>query len=183
MFDILQTTGILWKNRLWNWWPIQEPNIHETRVHASQLLVYIFKRIYRMNLLWLLTFLQCLVVLYFRLGGGWTEAIKYNISFLMWQGIDKCHLLIIILRWKWKPLFDTLYSSFIIQVSCCGVNQTWVLLFSQCIKCVVFSINTLLILQVAGAPAARLDAVGETSRSHVMSDKELEESLAKLKAT
>lgn len=36
--------------------------------------------------------------------------------------------------------------------------------------------------KVAGAPEARRDALGETSRSHVMSDKELEESLAKLKA-
>ncbi|XP_071539558.1 charged multivesicular body protein 2b [Panulirus ornatus] len=36
--------------------------------------------------------------------------------------------------------------------------------------------------KVAGAPEARRDALGETSRSNVMSDKELEESLAKLKA-
>ncbi|KAG7177671.1 Charged multivesicular body protein 2b-like [Homarus americanus] len=37
--------------------------------------------------------------------------------------------------------------------------------------------------KVAGAPLARSDGLGETSRGHVMTDKELEDSLAKLRAT
>ncbi|XP_045625691.1 charged multivesicular body protein 2b [Procambarus clarkii] len=37
--------------------------------------------------------------------------------------------------------------------------------------------------KVAGAPMARTDRLGETSRAHVMTDQELEDSLAKLRAT
>ena len=43
--------------------------------------------------------------------------------------------------------------------------------------------DILLQFQVAGAPSARSDALGDATKSRVLSEDELEQSLAKLRAT